>query len=86
MYRCIVIHKWQYIDTSKLCIVTSLIHIINMGPAVKPEMVCDISIPIKLMLLIFPAYVNFVNKSKVYTNQSLLLSWLSLNFWTYAKH
>ena len=26
IYRCIVIHKWQYIDTPKLCIVTSLTH------------------------------------------------------------
>ena len=27
IYCCIVIHKWQYIDTSNLCIVTSLVHI-----------------------------------------------------------
>ena len=27
IYRCIVIHKWQYIDTSKLCIVASLLRI-----------------------------------------------------------
>ena len=26
IYRCIMIHKWQYIDTLKLCIVASLIH------------------------------------------------------------
>ena len=24
MYRCIMIHKWQYIDKSKLCITASL--------------------------------------------------------------
>ena len=25
MYCCIMIHKWQYIDISKLCIITTLI-------------------------------------------------------------
>ena len=27
IYHCIVIHKWQYIDTPKLCIVASLTYV-----------------------------------------------------------